>query len=78
MAKDIADEYGLEPDDLVILTVSLEKVIGDPVSYLLPQIQSGDITDDEIQGFGELFVENINKELGIEEEYRHSTGKAIE
>ena len=40
MAKDIADEYGLEPDDLVIVTVSLEKVIGDPVSYLLEEIQS--------------------------------------
>lgn len=38
MAKVIADEYGLEPDDLVILTVSLEKVVGDPVSYLLSQV----------------------------------------
>lgn len=38
MAKDIADEYGLEPDDLVILTVSLEKVVGDPVSYFLAQV----------------------------------------
>ncbi len=73
MAKDIAEEHGLEPNDLVIVTVSLEKVMGDPVSYLLSQIE-----EDDIQGFGELFVENINKELGIEEEYRHSTGSAID
>ncbi len=38
MAKVVAEECGLEPDDLVILTVSLEKVIGDPVSYLLAQV----------------------------------------
>ena len=35
IAKTLADEYGLEPNDLVIITVSIEKVIGDPVSYLL-------------------------------------------
>ena len=71
MAREIAEEHGLESNDLVIVTVSLEKVIGNPVSYLLSQIE-----DDDIQRFGELFVENVNKELGIEEEYRHSTGSA--
>ena len=44
MAKALAEAEGLEPDDLVILTVSLEKVIGDPFSYLLAQIE-----DDEVQ-----------------------------
>lgn len=38
MAKVVAEKYGLEPDDLVILTVSLEKVVGNPVSYLLAQV----------------------------------------
>ncbi len=37
--KLMAEADGLEPSDLVILTVSLEKVIGDPVSYLLSQIE---------------------------------------
>lgn len=37
MAKVVAEEHGLDPDDLVILTVSLEKVVGDPVSYLLSE-----------------------------------------
>jgi len=35
MAKDMAEEQGLDPNDLVILTVVIEKIIGDPVSYLL-------------------------------------------
>ena len=39
MAKDMAEKQGLDPEDLVILTVSVEKVIGDPVSYLLLKIQ---------------------------------------
>jgi len=39
-AKLIAKAEGLDPDDLVILTISLEKVIGDPVSYLLSKLQS--------------------------------------
>lgn len=39
MAKNIADKHDLEPNDLVIVTVSLEKVIGNPVSYLLAQIE---------------------------------------
>lgn len=41
MAKAIAEKNGLESDDLVILTVSLERVVGDPVSYLLSQIEEG-------------------------------------
>lgn len=41
MAKKVAEDYGLKPDDLVILTVTLEKVIGDPVSYLLAQVEDG-------------------------------------
>lgn len=39
IAKDLAEADGLEPNDLVILTVSLEKVIGSPVDYLLKQIE---------------------------------------
>lgn len=42
MAKGIADEYGLDPDDLVILTVSLEKIVGSPVSFLLSTIESSE------------------------------------
>jgi len=39
--------------------------------------ESGGITDDDIQRFGNLFIEEINKGLGIEEEYiQSSTGKA--
>ena len=34
----MAEAEGLDPDDLVILTVSIEKVVGDPVSYLLSQV----------------------------------------
>ncbi len=48
MAKDIAEKYDLKPDDLVILEVSLEKIIGDPVSYLLSKLQSSkQMTRDE-------------------------------
>jgi len=47
MAKSIAEKYDLEPEDLVILTVSLEKVIGDPVSFLLSKIHSSDKTGDK-------------------------------
>lgn len=32
--------------------------------------ENGEITDDDIREFGALFIENINKELGIEDEYR--------
>ena len=39
IAKDIADKHGLDPNDLVIVSVSLEKVIGDPVSYLLSEFK---------------------------------------
>ena len=39
IAKDIADKHGLGPNDLVIVSVSLEKVIGDPVSYLLSEFK---------------------------------------
>ena len=38
MAKTLAENQGLNPSDLVILTVSIEKVIGDPVSYLLSKV----------------------------------------
>ncbi len=40
MAKDMAEEQGWDPDDLVILTVSIEKIVGDPVSFLLSKIES--------------------------------------
>ena len=40
MAKEIAEKHNLEPNDLVIVTVSLEKIVGDPVAYLLKQIES--------------------------------------
>ena len=33
----MVEAEGLDPDDLVILTVSMEKIVGDPVSYLLSQ-----------------------------------------
>ncbi len=47
-AKDEADRQGLDPDDLVIVTTSvnslpeyhIEKIEGDPVSYLLKQIKA--------------------------------------
>ena len=39
-AKLMAEADGLEPDDLVILSISIEKVVGDPVSYLLSKVQS--------------------------------------
>jgi len=39
LAKDIADKHCLEPDDLVVVTISLEKITGDPVSYLLSQLE---------------------------------------
>lgn len=38
--KLMAEADDLEPDDLVILTVSMEKIIGDPVSYLLNDLES--------------------------------------
>ena len=49
-ARDEADRMGLDPNDLVIITTSLhplpeyhiEKVVGDPVSYLLSQIESSE------------------------------------
>ena len=47
-AKDEAEKQGLSPDDLVIVTTSvnslpeyhIEKIEGDPVSYLLKQIEA--------------------------------------
>ena len=39
IAKELAEEQGLDPDDLVVLTVSIEKVVGDPVSFLLSKIE---------------------------------------
>ncbi len=39
IAKALAEKYDLKPDDLVILSVSMEKIIGDPVSYLLSQME---------------------------------------
>jgi len=41
-AKLMAEAEGLNSDDLVILTISMEKVVGDPVSYLLSKIQSSE------------------------------------
>ena len=38
VAKDIAEKHELEPDDLVILTVSLEKIHGAPIAYLLAKM----------------------------------------
>ena len=38
VAKAIAKKHELEPDDLVILTVSLEKIHGDPITYLLAKM----------------------------------------
>ena len=40
MAKTLAENQGLNPSDLVVLTVSIEKVVGDPVSFLLSKVQS--------------------------------------
>lgn len=42
MAKAIAEDYGLEPEDLVVVTISLEKIIGDPISYLLEQVEENE------------------------------------
>ena len=38
-AKLMAEADGLDLDDLVILTISIEKIVGDPVSYLLSKAQ---------------------------------------
>ncbi len=54
-AKDEAVKQGLDPDDLVIVTVTLnplpeyhlEKVEGDPVSYLLSQVQSSEEKEED-------------------------------
>jgi hypothetical protein len=47
-AKDAAEKQGLGPDDLVIVTTSvhplpeyhIEKIDGDPVSFLLKQVEA--------------------------------------
>lgn len=39
MARLMADTEGLDPEDLVILTISMEKIVGSPVSYLLTKIE---------------------------------------
>ena len=54
-AKDEAERQGLDPDDLVIVTTSvhplpeyhIEKVVGDPVSYLLSKDQSSEENKEE-------------------------------
>ena len=46
LAKDMAEDYGLEPNDLVIITISLEKIVGDPTSYLLSKLQTSKKTED--------------------------------
>lgn len=58
VAKAIADEHGLEPNDLVVLTVSLEKVIGAPVSYLLKQIEGDEVevSTEVVQPFEEDYL----------------------
>lgn len=38
--KLMAEAQGWNPDDLVFLSVSMEKVDGDPVSFMLSKIQS--------------------------------------
>lgn len=38
IAKEMAATEGFEPDDLVMVTTSIEKVVGDPVSYMLSKI----------------------------------------
>lgn len=45
VAKEIAEDYGLEPNDLVILSVSLEKVIGSPVEYLLSKLNGAEFSN---------------------------------
>jgi len=71
-ARDEADRMGLEPDDLVIVTASLhplpeyhvEKVEGDPVSFLLKQSE-----EPECDGVMELKDVNIkggSLRLGLE------------
>lgn len=47
IAKDLAEEAGLEPNDLVILSVSLEKIVGSPVEYLLKQIEDIEVQSSE-------------------------------
>ena len=44
MAQTLAKNQGLNPSDLVVLTVSIEKVVGDPVSFLLSKVHSSDKT----------------------------------
>ena len=43
VAKALAKKQGLDPNDLVILTVSIEKVIGSPVSYLLSKMNENEV-----------------------------------
>jgi len=50
MAKILAENQGLSPSDLVVLTVSIEKVVGDPVSFLLSKVQSSEQTPKEAEG----------------------------
>lgn len=49
LEKEIAEDYELEPDDLVIVNVSLEKVVGDPVTYLLSQLHSSEHPPEEAE-----------------------------
>lgn len=40
--KVMAEKQGLSPDDLVILTVAIERIVGAPVSYLLKDLHSSE------------------------------------
>lgn len=53
--KLMAEADGLEPNDLVILSVSLEKIIGSPVEYLLKQIE-----DEEVQSSEQSMIKEGN------------------
>lgn len=46
-AKEEAKKKGLNPDDLVIVTngVNIEKIVGDPVSYLLKRAKEAEDTE---------------------------------
>lgn len=37
-AKELAEKHKLEPNDLVILSINLEKIHGAPVEYLLAKL----------------------------------------
>lgn len=48
-AKELAKYYKLEDNDLVILKVSIEKVEGSPIDYLMKKYLLKKDTDEEIE-----------------------------